>query len=57
MLVRALKPFCGLVSMAQGEVAKISDLKIAKDLIQAGLVEEIKETKKKGAKKDEQNNS
>lgn len=48
MLVKALKNFCGKVCMAVGEEKNISDGKVLKDLLSAGYVEKIKNTKDKG---------
>lgn len=45
MLVKALKSFAGTVSMYAGEIREIVDDEIAKDLLKAGHVEEIKEAK------------
>lgn len=55
-MYKALISFSGLVSMAVGEVGEISDLAVAKDLLKAGYVAEIKpeepeKAPKKGAKK------
>ena len=57
MKVKAIKSFCGIVSMNEGEVRVISDLSLVQDLIDAGLVkkEEEKTTRttrtKRSAKK------
>ncbi len=51
MLYKALISFCGLISMAEGEVREISDSSIAKDLLKARYVEEIKAEGKKTKKK------
>ena len=50
MFFKALKSFCGLVSMAEGEVREISDLAIAKDLLKAGYIEKVKKEEKKKKK-------
>jgi hypothetical protein len=51
MEYKALISFCGLVSMAEGEVREISDSTIAKDLEDAGFVEKVKKETKKPTKK------
>lgn len=43
MMYKALVSFTGLVSMAVGDVREISDVSIAKDLLKAGYIEEVKE--------------
>lgn len=45
MIYRALVSFSGLVSMAMGETREITDKSIAKDLLKAGYIEELRETK------------
>lgn len=45
MKYRALVSFSGLISMAMGEVREISDEAIVIDLLNAGYIEELKETK------------
>lgn len=52
-MYKALVSFTGLISMAMGEVGEISDPSVAKDLLRAGYVEEIKsdETEKTAKKK------
>lgn len=59
MEYKALVSFSGKVSMSVGEVKNIADVNIAKDLLRAGYIEEIKPAekadtakapKKKGAK-------
>ena len=42
---------CRDFSMVEGEVRNISDLSIAKDLINAGYIKELKKVEKKPAKK------
>lgn len=42
-MYRATVSFSGVVSMAMGEVREILDESIAKDLLNAGYIEEIKE--------------
>ena len=41
-MYKALITFGGLVSMRKGETKEISDISIAKDLLRAGFIEEIK---------------
>ncbi len=65
MKYMALVSFSGLISMSMGEVREINDQKIVKDLLKAGYIQELKETKikkveeqkvtksKKGGKKKE----
>lgn len=64
MKYRALISFSGLLSMSMGDVREISDKDIVKDLLKAGYIEELKETKikkveetkvKKGVKKKSEN--
>ena len=43
---KALVNFGGVVSMHVGEVKDISDVNIAKDLLRAGYIEEIKPAEK-----------
>lgn len=38
---RALKNFVGVLSMRKGEVKDIKDQEIAKDLLNAGYIEEV----------------
>lgn len=45
MKVKALKSFTGAVSMAVGEVKKITDKVIVNDLVSAGYVEFVEESK------------
>ncbi len=47
MLVKALTSFAGVISMGVGEVREIVDKEIAKDLIKAGHVVEVKAEKAK----------
>ena len=46
MAYKAIKNFSGVVSMHVGEVKNISDVNIAKDLLRAGYIEEIKPAEK-----------
>ena len=43
MEYRAKVSFSGIISMAAGQVAEIADPTIAKDLLKAGYIEEVKE--------------
>ena len=45
MKYMALVSFSGLISMSMGEVREINDQKIVKDLLKAGYIQELKETK------------
>lgn len=45
-MYKALKSFAGAVSMRKGEVKEINDKEIAKDLLNAGYIEEVKPAKK-----------
>lgn len=45
MLVKAIESFAGKVSMTVGEVREIADEAIAKDLLNAGYVKEVKAAK------------
>ena len=57
MKVKALKSFCGVISMNEGEVREVSDLNLVSDLVNASLVEnaekktEEKPKRKRSAKK------
>ena len=53
MQYKALVSFTGLVAMAKGEVREISDLSLAKDLLKAGYIEEVKEKKTRSPKRKE----
>ena len=50
MKVKALKSFIGKVSMNVDEVKEIADEQLAKNLVKAKFVEEVKEGKKSGKK-------
>ena len=55
MMYKALVSFCGAVSASQNSIIEISDAEIANDLLNAGYIEEVKETKKgKNTNKDEE---
>lgn len=45
-MYRAKVNFSGVVSMNVGEVADIADVNIAKDLLKAGYIEEVKPAEK-----------
>ena len=45
-MYKALKSFTGVITMGQGEIKPIEDQAVVKDLINAGYIEEVKETKK-----------
>lgn len=47
MKVKAVKSFCGIVSMNEGEVKEVSDLSLVNDLISSGLVESTEKAKEK----------
>lgn len=51
MKVKALKSFCGIISMNEGEVREISDLSLVNDLIKSGLVKDAEKTTKPKTKK------
>lgn len=67
MRYMALTSFSGVISMSMGEVRKISDKAIVRDLLKAGYIQELKETNikkvveqkdtkiKKGVKKKSEN--
>lgn len=42
-MYKALKSFGGIVSMKKGETKEINDVNIANDLLNAGLIEKVKE--------------
>ena len=46
MLYRALKTFCGKVTMHKGQEKAITDESVVADLIRAGYIEEVKPQKK-----------
>lgn len=45
-MYKALVSFTGIVTMAKDQEAEIKDIEIAKDLLKAGYIEEVKQTKK-----------
>lgn len=46
-MFKALKSFCGTISMKKNEIKDIDDKELIKDLLNAGYIEEIKEEVKK----------
>lgn len=46
-MYKALKSFCGKVSMKKGETKDIDDKNVIEDLLNAGYIEEIKNESKK----------
>lgn len=54
-MYRAKVNFSGVVSMNVGEVKDIADVTIAKDLIKAGYIEEVKPAEKAKPVKDTSN--
>lgn len=54
-MYKAKVSFSGVVSMNVGEVADIADVNIAKDLLRAGYIEEIKPAEKAKPVKDTSN--
>lgn len=49
MKYKAKVNFSGCLSMVEGEVKEIADIDIAKDLLRAGYIEEVKPAEKKAA--------
>ena len=45
-MYKALISFSGIISMAEGDVANITDDAVVKDLLRAGYIEEIKDNVK-----------
>ena len=54
-MYKAKVSFSGVVSMNVGEVADIADVNIAKDLLRAGYIEEVKPAEKAKPVKDTSN--
>ena len=46
-MFKALKSFCGKVSMKKNEIKDIDDKEIIIDLLNSGLIEEVKDESKK----------
>jgi hypothetical protein len=44
-MYKALKSFSGKISMNKGQVKEIADKEFAKNLLEAGYIEELKPTK------------
>lgn len=44
-MFKALKSFCGKVSMKKGEIKELNDKEIINDLVNAGLIEKVEEKK------------
>ena len=44
-MYKALKSFCGKLTMNKGQVREIADKEFAKNLLEAGYIEEVKSTK------------
>lgn len=57
MQYKALVSFSGIVSMAAGEVRDITDPLVAKDLLQAGYIEQLKDAPKRTPKTGVKNNA
>lgn len=60
MKIEAITSFCGVLSMAKGEVRECSDEAVLADLISAGYIKEVREdpdqkktTPKRSVKKNE----
>lgn len=45
-MYKALVSFCGLYTMAKGEIGEIADKKVVADLLDCGYIEEIGNTPK-----------
>lgn len=54
-MYKAKVSFSGVVSMSVGDVSDIADVNIAKDLLRAGYIEEIKPAEKVKPVKDTSN--
>lgn len=54
-MYKAKVSFSGVVSMNVGEVADIADVSIAKDLLKAGYIEEVKPAEKAKPTKETSN--
>ena len=50
MAYKALKSFAGVISMRRNEVKEIKDQEVVKDLLRAGLIEDIGGDKPKSSK-------
>ncbi len=49
-MFKALCSFSGIITMVKGEIKKIEDEEIIKDLLNAGYIEKVKEEVKKDTK-------
>ena len=45
-MYKALKSFCGIVTMYKGEIKEIKDKEIVNDLLKAGYIEKVTQTKR-----------
>ena len=45
-MYKALKSFCGIVTMRRGETRELTDKTVINDLIKAGYIEEMQPAKK-----------
>ena len=45
-MYKALVTFCGIISMAKGDVAEIADKAVANDLLKAGYIKEVQSAPK-----------
>lgn len=45
MAYKATRSFSGIISMKKGDVREINDVEVAKDLLRAGYVMELEESK------------
>lgn len=57
MKIRALKSFCGTLTMAQGDVREYSDESVLSDLLKAGYIEEVPAEQPSGRKAVKKNES
>jgi len=57
MKVKALVSFSGAFSMHKGEIKECSDKAVLQDLLNAGYIEKVEESKKESKKKVEANES
>ena len=56
-MYKALKSFSGKITMNKGQVKKITDKEVIKDLLRAGYIEELEPTKKEEPKLTKKKNS
>ena len=45
MEIRALKNFCGTITMSKGEVRECKETEVVKDLLKVGYIEKVRKTK------------